>query len=274
MERPKIGFIGAGNMARCLISGLIADGYPAKKLMASSPNRAEIDELSVQYGINTSLDNHETALESEVLVLAVKPQAIKTVAVELADIVKERHRLIISIAAGIKSTHIANWIGNRTAVVRCMPNTAAMVRSAATALYANSAVSHDQREVAESILRAVGITVWVEDEAKLDVITALSGSGPAYFFLLMEAMQEAGVKQGLSQQETKILTLQTALGAARLALESDLTVGKLRENVTSPGGTTERALEVLEMGRIRSLVSDAISAASERAETLSKQYQD
>lgn len=274
MERLKIGFIGSGNMASCLIGGLIADGYPAKKLMVSSPNQAELDAIAMQFGIATSLDNREIALEAEVLVFAVKPQYIKTIADELADIVRDRKRLIISVAAGIKASHIAEWIGDSVAVVRCMPNTAAMVRCAATGLYANPAVSHEQHEIAESILRAVGITIWVDDEAKLDVVTALSGSGPAYFFLLMEAMQEGALKLGLSQQDTKILTLQTALGAARLALESDHSVARLRENVTSKGGTTERALEVLEMGHLRSLVSDALAAATERAELLSKQYQD
>nr|MDQ2995387.1 pyrroline-5-carboxylate reductase [Pseudomonadota bacterium] len=222
--------------------------------------------------IQTNIDNRAIAAAADVIVLAVKPSSIKAVAIELADIIRERNLLVISVAAGVKSTHISEWIGEHTAVVRCMPNTAAVVRSAATGLYANPEVSHAQREIAESLLRSVGVTIWLDDEAKLDVVTALSGSGPAYFFLLMEAMQEAAVKLNLSTEEAKILTLQTALGAARLALESSDSVTRLREKVTSKGGTTERALEVLELGHLRNLVSDAITAAAERAEMLAEQH--
>ncbi len=203
--------------------------------------------------------------------LAVKPQVIRTVASEISAAVQARHPLIISIAAGIRSADLDRWLGGNTAVVRCMPNTPALVQSGATALIANARVSDEQRNLAESILRAVGLTLWLDDEQLMDAVTALSGSGPAYFFLIMEALQAAGVQLGLPEQTAQLLTLQTAFGAAKMALESDEDAATLRRRVTSPGGTTERALQTLENGGLRELIARALTAARDRSRELADQ---
>lgn len=269
MNGQRIAFIGAGNMASNLIAGLINDGYDPRKIYASRPDADKLVELAQRFNIHTSVDNVAVAKEVDVIVLCVKPLVLPTVVLEVAPAIASRKPLIISIAAGVRAELINQRLGFESAVVRAMPNIAAMVRSAATALYANGNTSQEQREVAESIMRSVGVTVWVADEAKMDAVTALSGSGPAYFFLLIEAMQEAAQKLGLSESESTLLSLQTALGAARMALESPDSVIALREQVTSPGGTTERAIKTLESGSLRKLVLDAMTAAMARAKELS-----
>jgi len=269
MNGQRIAFIGAGNMASNLIAGLINDGYDPQKIYASSPDALHLAQLTKQFALHTSVDNSAVAAEADVVVLCVKPQILPEVAGELAALLAARRPLVISIAAGVQASLIAQTLGFESAIVRCMPNIAALVRSAATALYANEYVSPEQREVAETLMRSVGVTVWVSEESQLDVVTALSGSGPAYFFLLIEAMQEAAQTLGLSTADASLLSLQTALGAARLALESPESVLKLRDRVTSPGGTTERAIQTLESGSFRKLVYNAMSAAVERAQELS-----
>ncbi len=269
MSGRKIAFIGAGNMGANLIAGLVNDGYEPQKIYASSPDEEALNRLSTHLNIHTSIDNKSIAALADVIVLCVKPQIVPVVLKELAQVIQERQLLVISIAAGVKAGLIEQKLGFNCAVVRCMPNIAAMVRSAATGLYANDNTTEIQREIAETLLRSVGVTVWVDDESKLDVVTALSGSGPAYFFLLIEAMQEAALELGLSEKEANLLSLQTALGAARLALESPDSVVALREQVTSPGGTTERAIKTLESGSLRKLVFDAMNAATARARELS-----
>ena len=271
MESQKVAFVGAGNMGSCLIGGLIADGYDANAILASRRSPQLLDQLAERFHIQTSTDNAAIAAQADVVVLAVKPQMLQEVALSLRDVIQERQPLVISIAAGVRASLIEDWLGGGVPIVRCMPNTAAMVRCAATALYANAQVDEAKHTMAESILRAVGVTVWVDDEAKLDVVTALSGSGPAYFFLMMECMQDSAQRLGLSQQEANLLTLQTALGAARLAMESSDEVAVLRDNVTSPGGTTEAALAVLEQGGVRDLFENALKQATQRAKTLSDQ---
>ncbi|MHB8746819.1 MAG: pyrroline-5-carboxylate reductase [Gammaproteobacteria bacterium] len=263
-----LGFIGAGNMARSLIGGLIADGFAAQAIHVADPDAQQLGNLRGLFPIHTHTDNTRTLDAVDVLVLAIKPQALHTVAVELRDTVQARRPLIITIAAGVRTDDLQRWLGGDVAIVRAMPNTPALVQSAVTALYANDHVSDTQRSHAESVLRAVGMTLWLTDEQQLDAVTALSGSGPAYFFLIMEALEAAGVRLGLDATSARLLTLQTAFGAAKMALESQEDAACLRARVTSKGGTTEQAVKVLEDGGLRRLLEDAVSAACERSREL------
>lgn len=268
MHQRTIAFIGGGNMARSLISGLIADGYDADRIWVTDPAEAKLAELHGRFSVRTTASNIEAAGAADVVALAVKPQTLKGVAETLATTVQAAKPLIISIAAGVRERDIQRWLGGGLAIVRTMPNTPALVQGGATALYANPAVSEEQRDLAESILRAVGLTVWVNDEALMDTVTALSGSGPAYFFLVMEALEKAAVQLGLPRDTARLLTLQTAFGAAKMALESAEDAATLRARVTSPGGTTEQALAVLERNRIREILEEALRAAHARSREL------
>ncbi len=265
----RIAFIGAGNMAGALIGGLLADGLPPDKLIAADPNPAQRAALSEMRGIETTASNEEAVSGADTVVLAVKPQTLKDVAEALAASVQATRPLIISIAAGIRCERVASWLGGGLPVVRAMPNTPALVQSGATGMYANAAVSSEQKESAESLLRAVGLTCWLEQESTIDAVTALSGSGPAYYFLVMEVMEAAATKLGLPAETARLLNLQTALGAARMALESSEPPQTLRARVTSPGGTTAAALHVLEAGNLQALFDDALAAARDRSVTLS-----
>ena len=269
MKQLTLGFIGAGNMASSLIAGLCADGYAAEKICASDLDAEKLDALSSRYGITTSANNQAVVEKSQILVLAVKPQALRDVALGIASTVQRCKPLIISIAAGVTEADIDRWLGGGNDIVRCMPNTPALVKTGATALHGNDNISAEQRSRAEAIMRAVGLAVWVERETLLDTVTAVSGSGPAYFFLLMEAMEEAAVRLGLEPVTARLLTQQTALGAARLAMESEESPAELRRKVTSPGGTTEAAIGAFEAAGFSSVVLDAIHAAEKRAASLS-----
>lgn len=269
MKDISIAFIGGGNMARSLIGGLIADGHHADCIWVAEPNAEQREFLRSRFGIHTGADNPEIAAKAQVVVLAVKPQILQGVAQQLAPTIQMCQPLVISIAAGVREPDLRRWLGGGSpALVRTMPNTPALVGSAASALFANEFVSEDRRQQAESLLRAVGVTVWVDDESLLDAVTALSGSGPAYFFLLMEALEQAGMALGLDADTTRLLTLQTAFGAAKMALESVESPAKLRIRVTSPGGTTERALAVLGEGGIQTLIAKALEAARHRSSEL------
>lgn len=267
MKNKIITFIGAGNMAHSLIGGLIADGYDPKKIWVTNPTEEHFKDLK-PLGVHTTLNNLEGAQHADILVFAIKPQVFKTVAIEVANVVQEKKPLIISVAAGVREANINHWLGNQIAIVRCMPNTPALIGCGATALYANQQVSKEQKSLAESVLRAVGITVWINKEIQLDAVTALSGCGPAYFFLMIEAMEQAGVELGLSEETAHLLTVQTALGASRMALESTDSATELRRKVASPGGSTERALQVLEKGQLAKLLAEALQAAERRSAEL------
>ncbi len=266
----QIAFIGAGNMAGALIGGLLADGVAAARISAADPSADRRQALAAN-GIQTTADNLAAAARANILVLAVKPQTLRPVAQALAPVVRERSPLVISIAAGVRCDSLTHWLGGDCALVRAMPNTPAMLQTGATALYATPQVGEAQREQAESLLRAVGLTQWVDDEDLVDTVTALSGSGPAYYFLVMEAMESAAQTLGLPAQTARLLTLQTALGAARMALESSDSPQELRAKVTSPGGTTERAVAVLEDGALHTLFEQAMRAARDRSIELSQQ---
>lgn len=265
MNDAVITFIGGGNMAASLIGGLIADGWEPNRIRVSEPNADRSRELAERYRIRTYADNNQACADADVVVLAVKPQTVKAVAQEVANTVNRAGALVISIAAGVREPDIRRWLGGDAAVVRSMPNTPALVQTGATGLFANDRVQDRQRDLAETVLRAVGLTLWVAREELLDAVTALSGSGPAYFFLLMEALEQAGHQLGIGLEEARLLTLQTALGAAKMALESSDSPATLRQKVTSPGGTTEQALAVLEQGGLRPLVQQALDAARARA---------
>ena len=268
MTQQRLAFIGAGNMARSLVGGLIADGWDPAVIGVSDPDIHQLGALTSRFRVSTDTDNRAILAGRDVVVLAVKPQILREVASSIADQIQQSCPLVISIAAGVRSSDLERWLGGNCAVVRCMPNTPALVQTGATALFATRKVSNEQKDLAESILRAAGLTVWVDDEELLDAVTALSGSGPAYFFLVMEALEEAGTTLGLGRQTSRLLTLQTALGAAKMALESNDDTAVLRQRVTSPGGTTERALEVFEDGKLRALFVDALTAARDRSREL------
>ncbi len=273
MNTLKIGFIGAGNMARSLIGGLIASGLPADNIQASAPDREQLQALANDFGIRISTDNQSLLDLCDVIVLAVKPQVLKQVCLALRP---RQGSLYLSVAAGIPTASIRHWLAQKTetgplAIIRAMPNTPALLQTGASALYANPHASEAQRESAEAILRAVGLALWVEDEAQMDVVTALSGSGPAYHFLFMEAMISAAQELGLNEANARLLTIQTAFGAAKMALEIDEQPATLRRNVTSPGGTTERAIQTFQGGGFEKLVTAALSAARDRARELAEE---
>jgi pyrroline-5-carboxylate reductase len=271
MTKHTLSFIGGGNMAHSLIGGLIADGWPASRIQVTDTNPDQCAHLAERFGVTTGSDNNAAVAQADVVVLAVKPQVMHAVGSEISAAIQARRPLVISIAAGIRSADLDRWLGGDNAIVRCMPNTPALVQSGATALFANACVNNGQRDLAESILRAVGLTLWLDDEQLMDAVTALSGSGPAYFFLIMEALQAAGVQLGLPEQTARLLALQTGFGAAKMALESDEDAATLRQRVTSPGGTTERALQTLEDGGLRELIARALTAARDRSRELADQ---
>ena len=268
MEKVKLAFIGGGNMASSLIGGLIADNFDPEQISVADTSYSQRENIAARYGVSTSADNQATAAAANVVILAIKPQHLKAVAEDLAPTIQQNHSLVVSIAAGIRSEDINQWLGGNIAVVRAMPNTPALIQTGATALFANTQVSPEQRDLAESILRAAGLTLWVENESLMDVVTALSGSGPAYFFRIMEAIEKAAVELGLSKETAHLLTLQTALGAAKMALESRESVAELRKQVTSSGGTTEQGLKAMDEHNIDTVFSDVLKAARDRSEEL------
>lgn len=265
----NIGFIGAGNMATALIEGLLGTGSPAENLWASDTSSGRLQSLSTK-GIKVTDDNAELVRHCETLILAVKPQVMPAVVQALAGTLKENDSLLISIAAGIPLASLQAWSHPAQRIVRCMPNTPALVQLGASALCANTNTSAEDRTRATAILDAVGISCWLDSEQQMDAVTALSGSGPAYFFLLIEAMQQAGVELGLSEEVAASLCLQTALGTATLACRSEESVSELRQRVTSPGGTTEAAIQSFEHSKLRSIVLEAMQQAALRSAQLAQ----
>lgn len=272
MNDVTLAFIGAGNMAASLVGGLVADGWDPARIRVADIDPGQLERVAAAAPVATYIDGRAAVEAADAVILAVKPQVMKDVAAELADSIREHRPVIISIAAGIQASALAHWLGEDTAIVRTMPNTPALVQSGATALYANTAVSDEQRSLAESILRAVGLTVWIDDEGQMDAVTALSGSGPAYFFLFMEALQAAGRQLGLADETARLLALQTAFGAARMALESNEDAATLRRRVTSPGGTTEQAINCFIESGLEDIVGRALQAAANRSRELAEEF--
>ncbi len=270
MEKLNISFIGAGNMASSLIGGLLTDGKTPINIHITDTNPEQIRALQQRFAVTVCQSNSAATDAADILILAVKPQGLKQVAEEIRDSVQSKQPLVISIAAGIQEKDINRWLGNNVAIVRTMPNTPSLIQTGASGLYANDKVTKKQRNIAETIMRTVGVAVWVDNEQQMDVVTAISGSGPAYYFLFMEAMQAAGQELGLDAETARLLTLQTAFGATKMALESSEDCATLRQRVTSPGGTTEQALHTFEEGQLRRLIKQAVSAAAERSQQLAQ----
>lgn len=261
-----IGFLGAGNMAEALIRGLLRADVAPDRIGGSSPEQERTEELATKYGIRTTTDNAELVANSDILVLAVKPQILDRVLLEVGSKVRAR-TLVISVAAGIPIQAIERRLAKGTRVIRCMPNTPALVSAGASALARGAHATDDDLAAARFVFDAVGLTV-VLDEAQLDAVTGLSGSGPAYIFLILDAMADAGVKVGLSRRNAQRLAAQTVMGSAKLLLETDEHPGRLKDMVTSPGGTAIAGLHTLEEGGLRTTLINAVEAATKRAREL------
>ncbi len=261
----KITFIGGGNMAKALICGLTKRGYSPSKIHVVEVNKDICRSLHNEFGVRATTELAEAVAHGETVILAVKPQNLKEVALRLAPILKGQ--LVISIAAGIRTKDLARWLVTHN-VVRCMPNTPTLIRCGVTALYAMPAVKPEQCHHAESILSAVGSTLWIEDEEMMDAVTAISGSGPAYVFYFIEAMQQGAYELGLDEAQARQLVLDTFLGASKLAESSHEEIATLRERVTSKNGTTERALSSLDANQVKMDIVAAIHAAAERSKEM------
>lgn len=266
---PTTAFIGGGNMARSLIGGLLKGGAEPASVKVAEPVAGLRDALQHDFGVQVFGDAPSAAADAQVWVLAVKPQVMREVCESLSGLAQSRRPLVISIAAGITGAQIERWLGGDVAVVRCMPNTPALLGAGVTGLHANACVDAGQRDIAQALLSSAGPTVWVDDEALMDAVTAVSGSGPAYVFLLAEAMQAAGEAEGLDAEAARTLTIQTLLGAAMMLDADDTPTAELRRRVTSPNGTTQAAIESFERDGFRDLVARAVHAARVRGAELS-----
>ena len=263
-----IAFIGGGNMARSLVGGLVARGHAGGSIHVAEPVPALREALAADFGVTVSGEAAQAVVGASTWVLATKPQVLRNVCEGLADVAQRTRPLVVSIAAGITAAQLERWLGGNVPVVRAMPNTPALLGAGVTGLFASDRVSDAGRVLAERLLAAAGRTVWIKDEAQMDAVTAVSGSGPAYVFLLAEAMIDAGIGEGLPADAARALALQTILGAARMLTESHVDAAELRRRVTSPNGTTQAAIEVFEAGGMRTLVASAIHAARVRGAQL------
>lgn len=270
----QIAFVGGGNMARSLIGAQRARGVPRTAIRVAEPRAEAREALAREFDVSTFADNAEAVAGADCVLLAVKPQMMQAVCAGLIEPLRDAHPLVISIAAGIRIAQLERMLGARHAIVRCMPNTPALVGAGASGLCANRNVDPDQRVLAENILDAAGIVRWIDDETQMDTVTALSGSGPAYFFLLVEAMEDAAVELGLPRDTARALAAQTCLGAGHMLADDDETAAELRKRVTSPHGTTAAALDALEQGGFRSLVKKALTAARTRGAAMSAELDD
>jgi pyrroline-5-carboxylate reductase len=268
----KLAFIGGGNMAAALISGLTKRGLPPERVMVADPSQEQLERVARDYGVQTAADNAGAVQGAEVVVLAVKPQQMRSVALGLAPHLASSRPLVLSVAAGIPHASLARWFGPNIPVIRTMPNRPALNGFGATGLFAPAGVGAAYRALAETIMAAVSATVWVEHESQMDTVTALSGSGPAYFFLFMEALEAAAHERGLPTEVAHRLTLETAFGAAQMARQSADSLATLREQVTSKGGTTAAALEVLNGAGLRAIVAHAVAAADRRSAELAAEF--
>ena len=267
-NKTVIGFIGAGNMGYALIKGLINSGYPSENIKACDANEDLLQKRSKEFGINTYIDNAELLKACDVVVLAVKPQVLTKVCTGLRDSIKPNH-LVISIVAGIRANDINRWLGGEFALVRSMPNTPALMQQGITGMFANKLVSDEQKSIVSTILSTVGQCFWVKEENLIDAITAISGSGPAYFFLLMQSLTQAAIALGLDKETASALSVQTAYGASTMAVESGENPQALRQNVTSPNGTTQAAIESFQDQNFEGIIATATRAAYDRARKIS-----
>lgn len=264
----RLTFIGGGNMARSLIGGLLKTGVAASTISVSEPKAEAREALGREFGVACFAENSQAAAEAEVIVLAVKPQIMPAIHAELRETLERNRPLLISIAAGVRIDQLERWFGANLPIVRCMPNTPSLIGAGATGLCANRKVSPQQKAQAQHIMDTAGITRWVDDEALMDTVTAVSGSAPAYFFAMVEAMEAAAVAQGLDRETARALAAQTCLGAGRMMAEGGEDPGVLRQRVTSPNGTTQAALESFSADGLPRMVARAMAAATRRGAEL------
>jgi len=258
----NITFIGGGNMAHAMLSGLKNNGFTMQNICVVEPSAEKRAQLASQFGIEIT-DNLDDAHQSNIIILAIKPQQLKEVCLNLSAHLSQQ--LVISIAAGIRTNDISRWLNNYPCIVRVMPNTPSQIQAGVSALYARDEVAESQRSAAIQILNAIGKTLWLEDEKDMDAVTAISGSGPAYVFYLIEALTDAGVKLGLSGENARLLALETFAGASLLAAQSTFPVETLRAQVTSKGGTTEQGVLVLQSANIKEIIYQTAKAAAEKS---------
>jgi len=267
----NIGFIGGGNMARSLIGGLLARGWRAEQIAVADPMPEQLDALRAEYAVRVTNDNVVAARDADIVVLAVKPQEMRRAAEGIQASIAGTRAVLPSVAAGIRASDIQRWLPG-IPVVRSMPNRPALQGCGMTGLYATADVSSERRAQAEQILGAVGATLWLEREQHMDIVTAVSASGPAYFFLLIEMLEQAGVAQGLSPEVSRKLAIETAYGSGTMAHAASEPPAVLREQVTSKGGTTAAALRVLEDRNVREAFNAAVAAATRRAAELADEF--
>lgn len=270
MDSIRIAFVGGGNMARALIGGLLQAGHPARSMIVADPAEKTRQAAAADFGVGVTDSNAEAVAAAEVVILAVKPQIMPVVLEDIAAALSSRP-LVISVAAGVGLATLASFLGKQVALVRAMPNTPALYGAGMTGMVALPDVDRGERDLAERILAATGQVLWLEEEALMDVVTAVSGSGPAYFFALTEQLALAGQRAGLAPAAAAQLARQTAFGAGLMLVESGLSAGELRMRVTSPGGTTQAALESLGRDGFESMVERAVTAAVQRGQELGKQ---
>lgn len=268
---PTIGFIGAGNMASAIIGGMLDSGFRAGGIWVSAPDDAHLQTIRNKFGVSVTTDNRYCAQQADVLILAVKPQIMAEVCSDIAPVVQNTRPLMVSIAAGLTADTLDNWLGGGLPLVRVMPNTPSLVGRGAAGLFANSEVSDGQKQTVESIFNSIGKALWLEDENQLHAVTALSGSGPAYFFLMLETLEAAATEAGIPAETARDLAIQTMAGAAEMAARSEHDPAQLKRNVMSPGGTTEQAINTFEDGGLRPLVEKAYKAAMSRSRDMARE---
>lgn len=268
MKNLKVSFIGGGNMASALIKGMLQQGMEAANILVIETDAEKRAALQQNFAVRTS-DQLPSVAQSDVIVLAVKPQQLRDLSIFLGSLLNQQ--LIISIAAGIRSQDLSRWLGGYSNIVRTMPNTPAQIQAGMTALYAMPHVSAENQQFAEHLMRAAGEVLWLKDESQMDAVTAISGSGPAYIFYFLEAMQEAALALGLSSDAAKALSMHTFTGASQLAALSTENPATLRAQVTSKAGTTERAIQTMEANHVKAHIVAAIQAAASRSKELGDQ---
>ena len=271
-QQTKVGFIGGGNIARSLINGLVESGWKAAQIAVSDPHSEQLDRVQHKHGVAVGSDNTKTADFADVVILAVKPQNMADVCKGLAPVIHGSQKLVLSVAAGIPVERMDAWLGGAIPIVRVMPNTPALLGYGASGAFANPQVSQAQLEIAQAILSAVGLIRWVSTEQEINAVTAVSGSGPAYFFYLMEALEDAAIELGLDAELARDLIAQTAIGSAYMMRDSGKPPGILRDNVTSPGGTTLAAVEVFRGSDTKQVFKKAVLAAHHRAMEMAQEF--
>ncbi|WP_323754404.1 pyrroline-5-carboxylate reductase [Marinobacter sp.] len=273
-KSPVISFIGAGNMASAIIGGMLDNRFEADNMWVSAPDDSHLQAVRSQFGVSVSTNNRYCVEQADIVVLAVKPQVMADVCRDIAPVVQNTRPLIVSIAAGLTADTIDQWLGGGLPLVRVMPNTPSLVGKGAAGLFANDKVSDEQKTMVQTVFESIGTALWVEDENLIHGVTALSGSGPAYFFLMLEALESAATDAGIEPATARKLAIQTMAGAAEMAARSEHEPAQLKRNVMSPGGTTERAINTFEDGGMRELVKKAYDAAFTRSEEMSKELAD